>query len=308
LKTGSPAIDAGDPNFTPPPNYDQRGVSFARVVNSRIDIGAFERQASDIDPTLVVTKTADTNDGTCDSDCSLREAITAANTSAPDDVIYFAVTGTITLNSLGTLPALNSNMKILGPGANALAVQRDPAAANFRIFTVNSGKTDTISGLTIRNGADNFGGGGIYNDHAILTVTNSTISGNSGDSVGGGIYSDANGGSATLTVTNSTISGNSASGMGGGIISDASNSGSATLTITNSTISGNSAGGNSAGFGGGHLQRRPLIHQRDTDGHQQHPERQLRHLRRRHLQHRRRDARDRWHNSQKHGHFRCQHF
>lgn len=32
--------------------------------------------------TYVVTKTADTNDGTCDSDCSLREAITAANASA----------------------------------------------------------------------------------------------------------------------------------------------------------------------------------------------------------------------------------
>jgi hypothetical protein len=60
LKTGSPAIDAGDPNFTPPPSYDQRGVGFARVVNGRIDIGAFERQASDIDPTLIVTKTADT--------------------------------------------------------------------------------------------------------------------------------------------------------------------------------------------------------------------------------------------------------
>jgi len=44
LLTGSPAIDAGDPNFTPPPYYDQRGPGFARVVNGRIDIGAFEVQ------------------------------------------------------------------------------------------------------------------------------------------------------------------------------------------------------------------------------------------------------------------------
>jgi hypothetical protein len=42
---GSPAIDAGDPNFTPPPLYDQRGPGFARVANSRIDIGSFEVQA-----------------------------------------------------------------------------------------------------------------------------------------------------------------------------------------------------------------------------------------------------------------------
>ena len=42
LLLGSPAINAGDPNFTPPPNYDQRGPGYPRVVNGRIDIGAFE--------------------------------------------------------------------------------------------------------------------------------------------------------------------------------------------------------------------------------------------------------------------------
>jgi hypothetical protein len=44
LLPGSPATDAGDPNFTPPPFYDQRGPGFDRVVNSRIDIGSFEVQ------------------------------------------------------------------------------------------------------------------------------------------------------------------------------------------------------------------------------------------------------------------------
>jgi hypothetical protein len=44
LLTGSPAIQAGDPDFTPPPDYDQRGSGFPRVVNNRIDIGAFEVQ------------------------------------------------------------------------------------------------------------------------------------------------------------------------------------------------------------------------------------------------------------------------
>jgi hypothetical protein len=44
LLTGSPAIDAGDPNFTPPPYYDQRGPVFWRVRNGRIDSGSFEVQ------------------------------------------------------------------------------------------------------------------------------------------------------------------------------------------------------------------------------------------------------------------------
>jgi len=42
LLIGSPAIDSGDPSFTPPPDFDQRGPSYPRVVGGRIDIGAFE--------------------------------------------------------------------------------------------------------------------------------------------------------------------------------------------------------------------------------------------------------------------------
>jgi hypothetical protein len=45
LLPGSPAIDTGDPNFTPPPLYDQRGPGYDRVRNGRIDIGSYEEQA-----------------------------------------------------------------------------------------------------------------------------------------------------------------------------------------------------------------------------------------------------------------------
>ena len=44
LLPGSPAINAGDPNFVGPPDYDQRGPGFPRVVNGRIDKGSFEVQ------------------------------------------------------------------------------------------------------------------------------------------------------------------------------------------------------------------------------------------------------------------------
>ncbi|HEX3122353.1 MAG TPA: choice-of-anchor Q domain-containing protein [Rhodanobacteraceae bacterium] len=43
----SPAIDAGDPAFTPPPTFDQRGLP--RVVDVAIDIGAVERQSAEDD-------------------------------------------------------------------------------------------------------------------------------------------------------------------------------------------------------------------------------------------------------------------
>jgi hypothetical protein len=57
LLTGSPAIDAGDPNFTPPPLYDQRGPGWDRVFNGRIDIGSLEVQPAPPTPTPTATVT-----------------------------------------------------------------------------------------------------------------------------------------------------------------------------------------------------------------------------------------------------------
>jgi hypothetical protein len=59
LYSQSPAIDAGDPSFTPPPFYDQRGTGFDRVVNGRIDIGSFEvQEAKPPPPSPTPTPTA----------------------------------------------------------------------------------------------------------------------------------------------------------------------------------------------------------------------------------------------------------
>jgi hypothetical protein len=59
LLPGSPAIDTGDPDFTPPPFFDQRGPGFDRVVNGRIDKGSFELQvATTPTPTPTVTPSA----------------------------------------------------------------------------------------------------------------------------------------------------------------------------------------------------------------------------------------------------------
>src|SRR5438874_10331155 len=58
LLPGSPAINAGDPNFTPPPLYDQRGPGFDRIVSGRIDKGSFEVQGPSATPTVTPTPTA----------------------------------------------------------------------------------------------------------------------------------------------------------------------------------------------------------------------------------------------------------
>jgi hypothetical protein len=58
LLPASPAIDAGDPNFIPPPFFDQRGPGFDRVVNGRIDIGSFEVQGTMATPSPTPTPAA----------------------------------------------------------------------------------------------------------------------------------------------------------------------------------------------------------------------------------------------------------
>ena len=80
LLPGSPAIDAGDPNFTPPPYYDQRGPGFVRVFNGRIDVGSFEVQPT---PTPTANCNVDT-DG--NRDCrhpTLTATATATATPRP---------------------------------------------------------------------------------------------------------------------------------------------------------------------------------------------------------------------------------
>jgi len=57
LLPGSPAIGAGDPKFTPPPFFDQRGPGFNRVVNDRLDKGSYEVQEPKPTPTMTPTPT-----------------------------------------------------------------------------------------------------------------------------------------------------------------------------------------------------------------------------------------------------------
>jgi hypothetical protein len=163
---------------------------------------------------------------------SLRQALADANDG---DTINFGapVTGTITLTSGELL--VNDSITISGPGANVLAVNGNAAS---RVFHIASGKTVTISSFTVTNGSAPHlnGGGGIYNDHATLTVNNCTISGNSAFN-GGGIDNDSTGGFGSVIVNDSTFIGNSAT-FGGGMDNDTDGG---ALVVNNSTLSANGA-------------------------------------------------------------------
>ena len=178
--------------------------------------------------TITVVNTNDNGPG------SLRQALADA---VDGDTINFnsSLNGQTIILTSGEL-LVNRSVTINGPGASTLTVDANHAS---RVLYIASGKDVTISRLTITNGTPpDYYGGGIYNDHATLTLNSCTISGNSnGGGIGGGIYNNGYAGTATLTITNCAISGNSA-WPGGGIYNDQG-----TVTITNSTLSGNSDNG-----------------------------------------------------------------
>src|ERR1051325_9972957 len=83
--------------------------------------------------TFTVTKTADTNDGVCDADCSLREAISAANANPGADTITLpAGTYTLTLANAGGANEdndatgdldVNGSLTINGAGSASTIIQ-----------------------------------------------------------------------------------------------------------------------------------------------------------------------------------------
>jgi hypothetical protein len=232
LLPGSPALDKGK-NLSGS-STDQRGSP--RVVDlcpvnalggDGSDIGAVEAFSVGIPDTITVLNTDDSGPG------SLREAIARANICPDTNTIVFAPSayGKITLTS-GQL-SITSPLAILGPGPTNLVISGNAAS---RVFYVAPNLNSTIAGLTIADGTNLFGGG-IQNDHSILTVSNCALTGNSAV-YGGAIHNDGYAGSATLSLSACTLSRNLASYYGGGIYNDGEG-GNATLKVLNSTFSTN---------------------------------------------------------------------
>jgi CSLREA domain-containing protein len=184
--------------------------------------------------TISVTTTTD--ELNTDGDCSLREAVVAANTDAavdactagsgadlillPNGTYTMAVTGagendaaTGDLDLTGTLQIAGTNRTNTILAGNA----------DDRFFEVRSGATVSLSSMTLQNSTPAQAGGAIHN-RASLAINDCTFQNNVADtSTGGAIYSIAG---TTLDVSNSVFSGNTADTNGGAL----ANHGTATLT------------------------------------------------------------------------------
>ncbi len=233
--------------------------------------------------TIVVTTTEDELNS--DGDCSLREAVQAANTNtAVDDCIAGSgyldtITlgpGTYTLllhgvedsNMGGDLDILEDLIINGSNRANTIIELPPPEGGPYTDRVIDTFDVNfTASDLTIRQGHPQGAGGGILHRDNALELTNVNIHSNTGQACGGGVYISGSG-PAVLTnvhiydnhascgggirsygpleIISSLIELNTSSGQGGGISIGWEEP--YDTVIRNSTISGNDAGSHGGGL------------------------------------------------------------
>ncbi len=245
-------------------------LSIQRMMGLMITLALLFTAALAVQPVsaagLIVVNTANDDLTAGDGLCTLREAITNANTDTDTtsgdcasgsgaDTITFAGNYTITLAG-SQLPAITSLVTITGnnPINTILQAAATPATANYRVMEVGVAGDLTLTGVTIQYGVCNgscetslIHGAGIYNVGS-LSITNSAFYDNRASGTvgsGGGVYSTGN-----LSVIGSTFANNSAVDWGGGLVNV-----DGYAYILNSTFSGNQVtyefggGGGISGYG-----------------------------------------------------------
>ena len=202
---------------------------------------------------LIVTKFDDTNDGECTSrDCSLREAVTAANATEQAEIIHLPEgTYTLTLTGSGEDGAVSGDLDLVGEvtlrvesaddGPAPVAIV-DAGSLGERAFHIVSGAA-TLIGFTVQGGEAEAGGAILVDPPAGLTLQQMVVQGGRATGAGGGglVYSEG-----SLTAEGSTFAGGLSLSRGGGL----TNIGSASLV--DSVVRDNSAyelGGGIANLG-----------------------------------------------------------
>lgn len=231
--------------------------------------------------TFGVSKTPDTNDGACNGDCSVREAVVAANAAGGADLIVFNVNGThqLTIDVAGTENAsaegdldVTQALTIVGNGTGNTILQSGTNSTNGidKVLSFNpnfnAAFASSISGVTVRFGrnpstffVDGFGGGFDWDSFqtGTLTVTDVVVDQNSTiDGDGGGVVATSTpaGGNSFVSITNSTLSNNDPdrtganSPLGGGLFVGTVT----TYRLTNTVVTTNNVNeANNQGQGGG---------------------------------------------------------
>ena len=208
--------------------------------------------------TFEVTKRGDPPAGPCTpADCSLREAVIAANDNlVGGDTISLPSSATYNLSipismaepQSGDLDVSNDSVAVVHQGEGRATID---ANGLDRVFDVGAGAPLTLRHIAV-TGGDPFGssayGGGIRS-LARLVLVNSLVNGNVAGGCGGGIHVQDG---AALVLRHTRVANNRSAGNAGGISASClGNAG--PVTIEDSTISGNrsdlDATGN--GYGGG---------------------------------------------------------
>jgi len=164
--------------------------------------------------------TTDDDIGACDpGDCSIREALAAAQANPGDDTVNIPAGHYVLVNGQLETDDFGNTTTIVGHSARDTIID---AGGQSRVYFVNDG-TINLSHVTITggvaSGSETFGsgqGGGIFFDGQHMTLDHVAVVGNQALSQpdfggqGGGIFADE-----AMTIINSLVSGNIADGSGG---------------------------------------------------------------------------------------------
>ena len=241
----------------------------------------------------VTERTDPAPDGCTNRDCSLREAVIAANANPGPDRVVLPKKKAYSLSIENSIPPgedaaaegdldVTGTLKVTHPGKGRAKVDANGidrvfevlagAPTTFKRIVVTGGLSPVAGGdggggiladadLTLRRSAvsgnhnlASFGGGIMLLDDAGLTVRRSSLSNNRSDSDSGAVEA----GEAPIVIARSKVIGNLADGTGGGLYLD--NDASETRIIK-STIAGNES---ASGAGGGFHSSGPVSVDRST--------------------------------------------
>jgi len=203
-----------------------------------------------------ITVTTTTDEFGTGANCSVREAIQAANTNAafggcttgaagmdtiniPANIYTLAIAGADEdFNATGDLDVVTDTAGILlnGTGATSATVVINATGLNDRVIHAASGVALHVNNLTLRGGNVSGGSGGGAWFQGTANVTGTTFSGNTAKNGGGASFE------STASVIGTTFSGNTSSdGGGGGAFFES------TADVTGTTFSGNTTFYNGGG-------------------------------------------------------------
>jgi CSLREA domain-containing protein len=219
--------------------YIRHSVFVLLLLSLAFLFNVFSAQAA----TIVVTTAVD--EDLDNADCSLREAIIAANSDnayngcsagSGADIIDLSNFTSYTLS--GVLPNVSSDITIAGGGATITA-----STTGYRALTITAAGL-TLGEVTVRGFNNSGNGGAIGMVAGSVTLNSGAILENNTASRGGGIYGETSGETISIAVNSGALVRRNTvnamfSGAGGGIYCLARSNGNCTITVDGGQVIGN---------------------------------------------------------------------